>query len=56
MHGTSLPHPFFNSAPGFGTGSCDSTIQFTSGTFRYVRCCCADTHHAGALSRTALSD
>jgi len=35
---------FFNPAPGFSTGACDSTIQWTSGTFRYIRCCCTDTH------------
>jgi hypothetical protein len=35
---------FFNSAPGFSTGPCEATIQFTTGTFRYVRCCCTDTH------------
>jgi hypothetical protein len=35
---------FFNPASGFSEGSCDATIVWDTGTFRYIRCCCSDTH------------
>ena len=35
---------FLNPAEGFSIGTCDATISWDSGTFRYIRCCCTDTH------------
>jgi hypothetical protein len=33
-----------NPAEGYNMGTCDLTIGWDSGAFRYVRCCCTDTH------------